>query len=94
MQRTRAPVCSAVGDRDPRRGADHRLCHAALCGDPWLVPAVSEDLDRRLLDGIKITADAYKAGEIDALRDAQRLAEQLVRDLEERIAALVIERAG
>lgn len=55
---------------------------------------MSDDLDRRLLDGIKITTDAYKAGEIDALRDAQRLAEQMVRDLEERIAALEIERAG
>jgi hypothetical protein len=55
---------------------------------------MSDDLNRRLLDGIKITADAYKAGEIDALRDAQRLAEQMVRDLEERIAALELERTG
>jgi len=55
---------------------------------------MSDDLDRRLLDGIKITTDAYKTGEIDGLRDAQRLAEQLVRDLEERIAALEAERAG
>jgi hypothetical protein len=55
---------------------------------------MSDDLDQRLLDGVKITTDAYKAGEIDALRDAQRLAEQLVRDLETRIAALEVERAG
>jgi hypothetical protein len=55
---------------------------------------MNDDLDRRLLDGIKITTDAYKAGEIDALRDAQRLAEQLVRDLQTRISALEAERAG
>ena len=55
---------------------------------------MSDDLDRRLLDGIKITTDAYKAGEIDALRDAQRLAEDLVRELEKRITALEAERGG
>jgi len=68
--------------------------HATLCGDQWLAPAMNDDLDQRLLDGIKITTDAYKAGEIDALRDAQRLAEQLVRDLQTRITALEAERTG
>jgi hypothetical protein len=53
---------------------------------------MSDDLEQRLLDGIKVTTDAYTAGEIDALREARRLAEDLVRELQQRIEALESER--
>jgi hypothetical protein len=45
------------------------------------------DLDQRLLDGIRLTSDAYAAGQLDALRELRDLLESALAGPAGRIAA-------
>jgi hypothetical protein len=66
-------------------------CHEGFCGNPRAFVVVN---DERLLDSIKLTSDAHGKGKLDALRELERLLEDLMQDVRERIAEIQAERDG
>jgi hypothetical protein len=44
--------------------------------------------DEKLIDGIRLTADAHEAGQLSALRDVGELLEQLTKAVRDKIEAI------